>query len=52
MSQMANPEVDVLKQELERSMSTIDELKELVTKLSCENTELKSKIQPDGSHEG
>uniref|UniRef100_A0A336LJS8 CSON008456 protein n=1 Tax=Culicoides sonorensis TaxID=179676 RepID=A0A336LJS8_CULSO len=39
-----NPEMDVLKHELQKSMSTIDELKELVVKLSSENTELKAKI--------
>lgn len=41
---MANPELDVLKHELQKSMSTIDELKELVVKLSSENTELKARI--------
>lgn len=40
----ANPELDVLKHELQKSMSTIDELKELVVKLSSENTELKARI--------
>lgn len=40
----ANPELDVLKHELKMSMSTIDELKELVVKLSSENTVLKARI--------
>lgn len=40
----ASPELDVLKHELQKSMSTIDELKELVVKLSSENTVLKARI--------
>lgn len=42
-------QIEVLKQQLEQSESTINELKNLVQKLSSENFELKSKIQPSQS---
>lgn len=44
LNSSSSTELDVLKQELEKSKLTIDELKELVVKLSTENTELKAKI--------
>lgn len=42
-----SPELDVLKEELEKSKLTIDELRDLVVKLSTENSELKAKISVD-----
>lgn len=47
MAANQHPELDVLKQELHKSKLTIDELRDLVVKLSTENNELKAQI----SHE-
>lgn len=44
---MSNTEVDNLRRKLLESFSEIDELKSLVEKLSFENYQLKSRVDPD-----
>lgn len=46
---ISNTEVDSLRRKLLESFSEIDELKSLVEKLSFENDQLKSRIDPDAA---
>lgn len=46
---ISNTEVDSLRRKLLESFSEIDELKSLVEKLSFENDQLKSRIDPDAT---
>lgn len=46
---MSNTEVENLRRKLLESFSEIDELKSLVEKLSFENDQLKSRIDPEAT---
>lgn len=47
MNTMSTPEVENLRRKLLESFTEIDELKSMVEKLSFENDQLKSRIDPN-----